>query len=100
MITPPCQTCFKLTNCTEICNKMFPCKECLIVAVCKDFCKEIENKSYLLRNELINKNICPDCGTNNKFNVRQSFKKYECECQNCKHVFFMISFSYVVRGFK
>jgi hypothetical protein len=59
---------------------MYPCRECLVKPICSEICDKVYARSRLGTTEHLIKNICPDCGTNNKFNVRQAFSEYIIDC--------------------
>lgn len=65
-------------------NKKFPCKNCLIKPMCRDYTKCIivtQNKS-LIDHFVLNRN-CPDCGGKNCI----SENDYIFKCEKCNHKF-------------
>ena len=79
---------------------MFPCKECLVRLTCSELCNKVCQRNRSGTIELLSKNICPDCGTNNKFNVRQSFIEYRVNCSGWNHLFVMYGYTFKERVIK
>lgn len=76
---------------------MFPCKHCLVLPVCTTYCDTLSKRNRNTTSELINNNICPDCGTINKFNTTKNISLYQLKCKYCRHIFSMIGKIFVKR---
>ena len=70
----------------------YPCKECIISAICKEDCYQLlENGPGLLKHLILKRN-CPDCGCT-KFmcipELKKDFKRTIVICKECKKQFYI-----------
>lgn len=82
--------------------KNYPCKNCILLLVCKDFCKKVILNGHLSKiyfKKPKNRTICPDCGSNlilsnlvaieSKRRQGEFYNDYH--CINCKRIFMHFS---------
>jgi len=79
-------------------ESIYPCRECLLISSCTEFCEEVKEKRHFDTERFISERCCVDCGHNRFDHIRflvvdarrrliGSVGPDAYECRNCGHYF-------------
>ncbi len=77
---------------------IFPCKKCLFLYNCKEYCEQLDKDEWLIWDYFRNQKKCIDCETKDPKHICTANERSLFKCEYCSHYF--IIFNKARSGFR